>query len=66
VAEALERAAELTTIVLVEQNLPVVQRLARDVVVLDGGRVVHSGPAAELLADPERVRRLLGVHGGGH
>jgi branched-chain amino acid transport system ATP-binding protein len=65
VAEALERAAELTTIVLVEQNLSVVQRLARDVVVLDGGRVVHAGPAAELLADPEHVRRLLGVHGGG-
>jgi branched-chain amino acid transport system ATP-binding protein len=66
VAAALERAAELTTILLVEQNLPVVQRLARDVVVLDGGRVVHSGPAAELLSDPEHVRRLLGVHGGGH
>ena len=66
VAEALERAAELTTIVLVEQNLSVVQRLARDVVVLDGGRVVHAGPAAELLADPEHVRRLLGVHGGAH
>ena len=66
VAAALERAAELTTIVLVEQNLPVVQRLARDVVVLDGGRVVHTGPAAELLADPEHIRRLLGVHGGGH
>jgi len=66
VASALERAAELTTIVLVEQNLSVVQRLARDVVVLDAGRVVHSGPAAELLADPEHVRRLLGVHGGGH
>jgi hypothetical protein len=27
---------------------------------------VHSGPAAELLSDPEHVRRLLGVHGGGH
>ena len=66
VASALERAAELTTIVLVEQNLSVVQRLARDVVVLDGGRVVHTGPADELLADPEHVRRLLGVHGGGH
>ena len=66
VAAALERAAELTTIVLVEQNLPVVQRLARDVVVLDAGRVVHSGPAAELLGDPEHIRRLLGVHGGGH
>ena len=66
VADALERAAELTTILLVEQNLGVVQRLARDVVVLDGGRVVHAGAAAELLADPEHVRRLLGVHGGAH
>lgn len=66
VAAALERAAELTTILLVEQNLRVVQRVARDVVVLDAGRVVHSGPADELLADPAHVRRLLGVHGGGH
>jgi branched-chain amino acid transport system ATP-binding protein len=66
VAVALGRAAELTTVLLVEQNLPVVQRLARDVVVLDAGRVVHAGPAAELLADPEHVRRLLGVHGGAH
>ena len=36
---------------------PSSQRVARQVVVLDVGRVVHSGPAAELLADPERVRR---------
>ena len=66
VAAALERAAELTTVLLVEQNLQVVQRVAREVVVLDAGRVVHAGPAEELLADPEHVRRLLGVHGGGH
>jgi branched-chain amino acid transport system ATP-binding protein len=64
VAAALERAAGLATIVLVEQNLSVVQRIAHDVVVLDGGRVVHAGPASELLGSPERVRRLLGVHGG--
>ena len=66
VAAALERAAELTTILLVEQNLRVAQRVARDVVVLDAGRVVHSGSAEKLLADPDHVRRLLGVHGGGH
>ena len=66
VAAALERAAELTTVLLVEQNLHVVQRVAREVVVLDAGRVVHAGPAEELLADPEHVRRLLGVHGGSH
>ncbi len=63
VAAALERAAELTTILLVEQNLAVAKRVAQHVVVLDGGRVVHSGPAKELFADPERIRVLLGVHG---
>ena len=65
VANALERAAELTTVLLVEQNLGVVQRLARHVVVLDGGRVVYAGSAEELLSDMARVRQLLGVHGGG-
>jgi branched-chain amino acid transport system ATP-binding protein len=63
VARALERAAEIATIVLVEQNLGVVQRLARDAVVLDQGRVVHTGPARALLADNQLVRRLLGVAG---
>jgi hypothetical protein len=29
--------------------------------VIDAGRVVHTGDAAALLADPERVQRLLGV-----
>ena len=66
VAAALERAAELTTVLLVEQNLAVVARVAKQVVVLDVGTVVHTGPAAELLGDPERIRELLGVHGGGH
>jgi branched-chain amino acid transport system ATP-binding protein len=66
VAAALERAAELATVVLVEQNLAVVERVAQQVVVLDGGRVVHTGPAAELLRDRARIQALLGVHGGGH
>lgn len=66
VAVALERAAELTTVLLVEQNLGVVQRVAQQVVVLDGGRVVHEGAAGELLASPERIQQLLGVHGAGH
>ncbi|WP_154794701.1 ABC transporter ATP-binding protein [Occultella kanbiaonis] len=63
VAEALVRAAELAPILLVEQNLAVVRTLARDVVVVSGGRVVHTGPAADFLDDPELVRRHLGVHG---
>ncbi len=63
VSAALAQVAERTTVLLVEQNLAVVRRLARDVVVLDAGRVVHTGPAAELLGDAERTRRLLGVAG---
>jgi branched-chain amino acid transport system ATP-binding protein len=61
VARVLERLAELTTVLLVEQNLGVVSRLARDVIVLDQGRVVHTGGAQELLAQPELVKRLLSV-----
>jgi branched-chain amino acid transport system ATP-binding protein len=48
-------------VLLVEQNLGVVRRLARDVVVLDQGRVVHEGSATALLAQPDLVRRLLSV-----
>ncbi len=66
VAAALERAAELATVLLVEQNLAVVERVAQQVVVLDGGRVVHTGPAAELLPDRAKIQALLGVSGGGH
>jgi branched-chain amino acid transport system ATP-binding protein len=61
VARVLERVSELTTVLLVEQNLGVVRKVARDVVVLDTGRVVHEGPAAALLEDRGRVHKLLGV-----
>ncbi|MCS0500724.1 ABC transporter ATP-binding protein [Protaetiibacter mangrovi] len=62
VADALARAAEAVPILLVEQNLQVVRQLAETVVVLESGRVVHRGPAAELLDDPDATTRLLGVH----
>jgi branched-chain amino acid transport system ATP-binding protein len=61
VAGVLERLAELTTVLLVEQNLGVVRRIAKDAIVLDQGRVVHAGDAQELLAQPELVRKLLSV-----
>ena len=61
VANALERICEESTVLLVEQNLAVVRRVAEHVVVLDTGRVVHTGPAQELLDDGERVHSLLGV-----
>ena len=66
VARVLERAAEIATILLVEQNLEVVRRLARDAIVLDQGRVVHVGSARALLEDAEQVQRYLGVSGASH
>jgi branched-chain amino acid transport system ATP-binding protein len=60
VAEVLERIAATETALLVEQNLGVVRRLAREIVVLDAGRVVHRGPASDL-DDQALVHRLLGV-----
>jgi branched-chain amino acid transport system ATP-binding protein len=61
VARVLERLAELTTVLLVEQNLGVVRRIAHDVVVLDQGRVVHAGGATDFLDRPELVKKLLSV-----
>lgn len=63
VAAALAAAAKLAPILLVEQNLQVVRQLASTVVVLEGGRVIHTGSAQELLDDPALVTSLLGVHG---
>lgn len=63
VGEVLATVAETTTVLLVEQNLPLVRRIARDTIVIDTGRVVHSGPAATLLSDDELTNRLLGVAG---
>lgn len=60
VTTALEAAADRTPMLLVEQNLQVVRALAHTVVVLSGGRVVHTGPAAEFL-DSDLVHRHLGV-----
>lgn len=62
VSRALEQAARTTPILLVEQNLQVVRQLADTVVVLEGGRVIHTGSAVELLDDPDLTKSLLGVH----
>jgi branched-chain amino acid transport system ATP-binding protein len=62
VADALEEAAKTVPILLVEQNLEVVKRLAHDAIVIDSGRVVHVGPAREILDDEDLTQRLLGVH----
>ncbi len=61
VAAVLDRVAEHVPVLLVEQNLAVVRRLARDAVVLAAGRVAWQGTAGDLLGDPDRTRSLLGV-----
>ena len=65
VADALRRAAEIATILLVEQNLAVAHRLVKDVIVLDQGRVVFSGDVEALIGDPVLARRYLGVAAAG-
>ena len=61
VVDALERAAEVATILLVEQNLSVAHRLVHDVVVLDQGRVAFTGEVDTLMNDPALARRHLGL-----
>lgn len=66
VADALAEAAKTVPILLVEQNLEVVRRLAGPAVVIAGGRVVHTGTALEILDDEDLTRRLLGVSAEAH
>lgn len=61
VVEVLRRAAEAVPVLLVEQNLAAVRRLADRAVVLAAGRVCFRGPAADLLGDEQQTRTLLGV-----
>lgn len=61
VASALEEASSDTTVVLVDQNVRVAERLATDAVVLDHGTVVFAGSMSDLMADAELTRRYLGV-----
>ncbi|MFG2823392.1 ABC transporter ATP-binding protein [Kitasatospora sp. NPDC048365] len=61
VADVLARVAETVPVLLVEQNLALVRRVAGTCAVLADGRTAHQGDAAELLADEDAARRLLGV-----
>jgi branched-chain amino acid transport system ATP-binding protein len=49
------------SILLVEQNALLALRIADRAYVLDAGRVVHAGAAAELAADRDRIRTLMGL-----
>jgi len=66
VADALAEAARIVPMLLVEQNLDVVRRLADQAIVIAGGRVVHTGRAVDILNDVELTRRLLGVSAEEH
>ena len=54
-------AAAGQTIVLVEQNLAATLTLADRAYIINNGHIVHEGPAQEIKARPELLRRHLGV-----
>jgi branched-chain amino acid transport system ATP-binding protein len=56
-----ELAAAGQTIVLVEQNLAATLALAQRIYILNNGHVAHEGPAQEIKAQPDVLRRHLGV-----
>jgi branched-chain amino acid transport system ATP-binding protein len=53
--------AEGISVLLVEQNAWIALEVADHAYVIDDGRIVHEGPAPELLADRNRVRDLAGA-----
>ncbi|WP_290871031.1 ABC transporter ATP-binding protein [Aquabacterium sp.] len=55
--------AKGVSILLVEQNARAALRVADQAYVLELGRVVMSGPAAQLADDPRIVQAYLGLHG---
>jgi branched-chain amino acid transport system ATP-binding protein len=59
--KALERliAEDSLALVLVEQHAKLALQVTRTAIVMRRGRVVHHGPSAELLADPERLATLV-------
>jgi branched-chain amino acid transport system ATP-binding protein len=58
--------SQSTTILLVEQNFQMAKALGDRVAVMDNGRVVHTGPMAELAEDEALQHRLLGLSLGAH
>jgi branched-chain amino acid transport system ATP-binding protein len=62
VADALASVAHENTMLLVEQNLSLVKRIAENVIVMDQGKVVFQG-GPEVLQDEKWVHQMLGVGG---
>jgi branched-chain amino acid transport system ATP-binding protein len=63
VADVLVRVSQSTTMLLVEQNLALVKRVAQHVIVMDQGRVIYQG-GPENLHHESWVHQMLGVSGG--
>jgi branched-chain amino acid transport system ATP-binding protein len=61
-----ELKSQQTTLLLVEQNFAMARALGDHVAVMDNGRVVHTGPMAELASDEALQQRLLGLNLGTH
>jgi branched-chain amino acid transport system ATP-binding protein len=66
VQELLRAIARITreeglSAIIVEQHPQAILAISHQAVVLDQGRVIHSGPAADLQSNPELLDQLLGV-----
>ncbi|WP_433207779.1 ABC transporter ATP-binding protein [Dactylosporangium sp. CS-047395] len=66
VAAALHAVAQVVPMLLVEQNLAVVRRLAQNAVVIAAGKVAYAGAAPDLLDYTEKTKSLLGVGKADH
>ncbi len=59
--KSLERllAEDELAVILVEQHAKLALQVTREALVMSRGRVIHQGLSRELLADPERLARLV-------
>ncbi|MFN2645129.1 MAG: ABC transporter ATP-binding protein [Burkholderiales bacterium] len=59
--KSLERlmAEDELAVVLVEQHAKLALQVTQEALVMSRGRIIHQGPSRELLADPERLGRLV-------
>lgn len=63
VADAISRVASSTTMLLVEQNVALVKRVAQQILVMDQGVIVFSGESHHL-DDKDFIHKYLGLGGG--
>ena len=57
-------SAQGVTIVMVSHSVGQVKRLAQDIVFMDGGRVIETGPANEVLSAPKNEETAMWLDGG--